>query len=112
MNGLSIAAKRLARPAAWPAMALALAGLGAGPGPAHAAVCMQHKSLASYLTDRFAEVPRALGLVAGRSVMEVYVSAAGTWTIVMTTVEGVSCIVAAGDAWRDVKAKLDASQEY
>jgi hypothetical protein len=93
--------------------ALALAG-GAlfAPGAADAAVCMEHKMLVSYLTERFDETPRALGLVASRNVMEVYVSEKGTWTIVMTTTQGVACIVAAGDTWEDVKVALNEDPEY
>ena len=79
---------------------------------ADAAVCMQHKTLVSYLTERFDETPRALGLVASRNVMEVYVSEKGTWTIVMTTAQGIACIVAAGDTWEEVKVALNEDPEY
>jgi hypothetical protein len=93
--------------------ALALAGgVLFAPAAADAAVCMQHKMLVSYLTERFDETPRALGLVASRNVMEVYVSEKGTWTIVMTTVQGVACIIAAGDTWEAVKVAMAEDPEY
>ena len=79
---------------------------------AQAAVCMEHKTLVSYLSEKFAEMPRALGLVASSNVMEVYVSKKGTWTIVLTTAQGVACIVAAGDTWEDVKFALNEGPEY
>jgi len=88
------------------ALALA-AGVLFAPAEAEAVVCMKHKTLVSYLTERFDETPRALGLVESRNVMEVYVSKKGTWTIVMTTVQGVACIVAAGDTWEDIKVALN-----
>jgi len=88
------------------------AGLVLAPAAAEATVCMAHKTLVSYLTEKFDESPRALGLVASRNVMEVYVSDKGTWTIVMTTVQGVACIVAAGDTWEDVKVALNEDPEY
>ena len=74
--------------------------------PASAAVCMNAKTLTGYLADRFKEQPVAAGLVEGRNFMEVHVSAKGTWTIVMTNTQGVSCIVAAGDEWQAVKPDL------
>ena len=93
--------------------ALALSGgVLFAPAAADAAVCMQHKTLVSYLTERFDETPRALGLVASRNVMEVYVSEKGTWTIVMTTAQGIACIVAAGDTWEEVKVALNEDPEY
>jgi hypothetical protein len=71
--------------------------------PAQAAVCMERGQLTSYLAGKFKEAPRAAGLVADRGVMEVYVSSTGTWTIVITSVSGTACIVAAGDAWEEIK---------
>jgi hypothetical protein len=78
-------------------------GLAAGITPASASVCMDHKSLTGYLNDKFDEQPKAIGLVEARNLMEVFVSQKGTWTIVMTSTQGVSCIIAAGDTWEDVK---------
>lgn len=89
-----------------PALALS-AGVLALPGQALAATCMSHKALVSYLTEKFDESPRALGLVASRNVMEVFVSEKGTWTIVMTSTRGVACIVAAGDTWEDIDVALN-----
>lgn len=88
------------------------AGLALAAAPARASVCMQHKILVSYLTEKFAETPRALGLVASRNVMEVYVSGKGTWTIVMTSTEGISCIVAAGDTWEEISLAAGDGREF
>ena len=93
--------------------ALALAsGILLAPAAAQATVCMEHKTLVSYLSQKFSETPRALGLVASRNVMEVYVSEEGTWTIVLTTAEGIACIVAAGDTWEDIKIAMSKGPEY
>lgn len=83
------------------------------PQPAQAAVCMEHKTLVGYLSEKFKETPKAVGLVASSSLMEVYVSGKGTWTIVMTTPQGVACIVAAGDTWEEVRiAMADEGPEF
>jgi hypothetical protein len=43
--------------------------------------------------------------VAGQAaIFEVFVSASGTWTILMTDVKGQSCILAAGEGWEDTLA--------
>ncbi len=79
---------------------------------ADAAICMHHENLVSFLSGRHDELPRALGLVADRGLMEVYVSPAGTWTIVMTTPTGVACIIAAGDTWEEQQIHADAGTEF
>ena len=74
-------------------------------GPVQAAhlVCGDRTSLLKALSDLYKEKPRALGLSAtGNAVYEVYTSQTGTWTIIMTTAAGITCIMAAGDSWQDV----------
>lgn len=54
------------------------------------------------LTTLFGEVRRGVGL-GGESIVEVYASeATGTWTILVTNTRGISCLVAAGQAWETV----------
>ncbi|MEM1199506.1 MAG: hypothetical protein AAGI06_09375 [Pseudomonadota bacterium] len=70
--------------------------------PAHAAMaCGPHKKLTKALTGKYKEARKGLGLVASRRVMEVFVSESGSWTLVMTDLNGVSCIIAAGHSWED-----------
>ena len=63
--------------------------------------CKPHAEMVSFLFDRFSEEPRALGMINQNALMTVYVSNAGTWTIVVTKTDGVSCIVAAGGLWEE-----------
>ena len=39
----------------------------------------------------------------GAAVLELYVSEAGTWTVVQTRPNGLSCIMAAGDNWQSMQ---------
>ena len=72
------------------------------PVPADANMaCGPHKKLTKALTGKYKEARKALGLVASRRVMEVFVSEKGTWTLVMTDLNGVSCIIAACHSWED-----------
>lgn len=80
-------------------------------GPASAAPqCTTHEKMVNLLSKRFSEVPKAVGLVGKKRVMEVYVSKKGSWTIVVTNSGGQACILAAGQSWEDVPdtfAELD-----
>lgn len=75
---------------------------------ANAKVCSDRKKLAAYLSKKYNEVPQALGLVSNTGLMEVYVSPKGTWSILMTSTDGIACLIAAGDHWEGAKlAKLE-----
>jgi hypothetical protein len=64
--------------------------------------CGDRTSLLKVLNEQYKESPRALGLSAtGKAMFEVYTSKTGTWTIVMTTTTGVTCIMAAGHSWEE-----------
>ncbi len=75
---------------------------------ANAAVCSERKKFTSFLSKKYKEMPKAVGLVSNTGMMEVYVSKQGTWSILMTTPNGISCLIAAGDHWEGLKlAKID-----
>ena len=66
--------------------------------------CGDRTALLKALSDKYKETPRALGLSSsGKAMFEVFASKAGTWTIIMTTTKGVTCIMAAGHSWEDIK---------
>ncbi|MGE0280784.1 MAG: hypothetical protein AB7P20_09255 [Rhizobiaceae bacterium] len=60
---------------------------------------MDHDDLVSRLQVTYQERQFAYGVVGSVAIMEVYVSEAGTWTIIMTDIAGRSCIIAAGEGW-------------
>lgn len=83
------------------AFILALATVGA-TGPAAAAgqpVCAPREQLVSYLADSYKEAPASKGLTADGTVMEIFVSPSGTFTVAITQPRGISCIVAVGENW-------------
>lgn len=62
--------------------------------------CGDRNELIRVLKDKYREEPRALGLsTRGTAMFEIYTSKSGTWTIVMTTTNGLACIMAAGHSW-------------
>ncbi len=64
--------------------------------------CGPHGSMITMLAARYLEAQKAIGIVSRSHVMEVYVSAAGSWTILVTSAEGYACILASGGDWEDV----------
>ncbi len=76
--------------------------------PANAAVCSKREKFTSFLAKKYNEVPKAMGLVSNSGMMEVYVSKQGTWSILMTAPNGITCLIAAGNNWQGLKfAKVD-----
>ncbi len=76
-------------------------------GSANAAIqCGAHKRMVEVLANKYNEVPKAIGTVNEKRFMEVYVSKSGSWTILVTSADGQSCIVAAGQDWEDVPHNL------
>ena len=84
-----------------------LAGLAASfltAGTAAAATptaCLTHDKLVDMLDGRYAEQRIAVGLESGGRLFEVFAKPDGsTWTMVVTTAQGASCVVAAGLLWQ------------
>ncbi len=61
------------------------------------------------LADGYGESRQSMGLGANNSVIEVFASAeTGTWTITVTTPNGVTCLVASGQAFEELAEALPA----
>ncbi len=57
------------------------------------------------LGDAYAEAPVAIGLTGNGSVIELFTTGDGsTWTIVITSPDGLSRVVAAGENWMSTRA--------
>ena len=87
------------------ATALLLGSFTMGSGPAWAQSAVAPRSqIVNVLSQRFAEVPAALGLAHDGSLVEVFTSPDGsTWTMVLTQPNGMSQIIVEGQAWIDVE---------
>jgi hypothetical protein len=93
--------------------------LATGPSPAHAGqsrlsvpviqlanaqtgagACAPYGELRKALQGNYGENPVAFGVHADGSLMQVFASDAGdTWTVIRTSPDGISCIVADGNDW-------------
>ena len=89
---------RLASFAAVSGLILIAAG---SPDASAAPVCGPHDKIAATLGEKFNEHRKSLGIAGGASVIELFVSVKGTWTLTATNTKGTACIIAAGEAWQD-----------
>lgn len=74
--------------------------------PAFAATCAPRAVVLERFLETHGEEPNAVGLTLGERpmLMELLVSESGSWTMIVTTREGIACIVSAGEnfEWIDV----------
>lgn len=77
-----------------------------------AANCSDRDRILSRLSEGYGERRQSVGLGANNAVIEVYASdETGTWTILMTLPNGVSCLVATGSAFEALAAMPEPDEE-
>lgn len=73
------------------------------PGPmpyaAQKMPCAARSDVVKMLREQFGETPVAHGLAHTGAVAEVFLGPKGTWTIVATSPQGLSCMVGSGENW-------------
>lgn len=80
-------------------LAIALAATTLGTTAA-ASNCAPRDVVLDRLADRYGESRQSIGLGANNAVVEVFASTeTGTWTIIVTTAQGLTCMIASGQAF-------------
>jgi hypothetical protein len=65
--------------------------------------CGPREHVLAALADRYGESRQSIGLGANNQVVEVFASLeTGTWTITVTLPNGMTCLVASGQAYEDL----------
>ncbi len=64
--------------------------------------CGPRTDIIKMLTDKYSEQPRAMAIAGQTSLIEVFTSKAGSWTILVTQPKGATCIIGAGQSWEDI----------
>jgi len=76
--------------------------------------CNERKNVLDLLANKYAESQVAFGVTTNGGLVEVLKSSPGakddTWTIIITSPEGVSCLVAAGEGWKDMEQIVQGPQ--
>lgn len=87
------------------ALILATAGVAAlssmGTASAQSPTCAPHAAVVQSLAEQYREKSQSIGVVDSKTVIEVFVSDAGTWTIIATDTNGKSCVLSAGEGWEN-----------
>lgn len=94
---------------------LAALGFGALALAAHqthaegASKCAPRPTVLKRLADGYGETRQSIGLGGSSQVIEVFAAAeTGSWTIIVTRPDGISCIVAAGMSFENLSEELPA----
>lgn len=64
-------------------------------------ICGERAAIIDQLRRDFNETPSGQGLASNGAVVEFLSSASGSWTMLVTFPSGATCLLAAGDSWRD-----------
>ena len=65
--------------------------------------CNERDNVLALLAKKYQETPIAAGVTNTGGLVEVLTDTkGGTWTIIVTTPQGMSCLVAAGEGWRNI----------
>lgn len=67
--------------------------------------CGARERIVKQLADAFNEKRSAMGLIAADVLLEIFVSPAGTWTVVISNANGLACVVATGEAWTTIERR-------
>ncbi len=74
--------------------------------------CLPHEEAIARLQRDYGETAHGLGLGnRGQSVMELFTSKTGSWTILITRTDGLSCIAASGENWTVMEGATAAFEE-
>lgn len=74
---------------------------------AAAATCAPRDVVIERLAERYGESRQSVGLGANNAVVEVFASdETGTWTITVTSVHGLTCLVASGQSFETLDEAL------
>jgi len=66
--------------------------------------CNERDNVLELLAKKYKEAPIAAGVTNTGALVEVLNDPkSGTWTIIVTTPQGMSCLVAAGEGWRSME---------
>lgn len=62
-------------------------------------VCAPRDGIVTELAQHFKEAPEANGITSDGMMLEVFVSETRSWTILVTSPKGISCVAATGENW-------------
>ncbi len=73
--------------------------------------CGPRAPFIQHLFDKYGEVPVGRGIAFRGSVMELFVSDEGSWTLFVTRPGGLACLYATGQRWENFPIPLEQPEE-
>ena len=67
--------------------------------------CKPRSEMVAFLKDTYGESLVSIGRLQSKGVMEVYASKSGTFSVIVTMPDSLTCLAAAGDAYQELKIK-------
>lgn len=61
--------------------------------------CGKRDAMVAKLANEFEEFPSSIAVIDEHTLLEVFVSAKGSWTILASGVDGSSCVLSSGEGW-------------
>lgn len=92
--------------------AVSISALLAGPAFGAQNVCGKRADIVARLHDGYQEFNSAMGVATNGGLIELYTSEKGTWTLMLTQPDGVSCLIAAGNNWESLNKPKAASETF
>lgn len=80
-------------------LAIGIGAVAASPVKADPMNCAERNDIVAKLAN-YSEEAEAIGLNKDGTLLEVFVSPQGTWTVLLSSPQGQSCIAAIGEAWQ------------
>lgn len=81
-------------------IAIALDALASAAGAQVHALCGDRAAFVQQLEESYGETRVGVGVDRSGPIVEIFANReTGTWTLMITRADGVSCLIAAGDAW-------------
>ncbi len=78
----------------------------AGTSTSEAAKCGSRDLIVKQLNTKFSETLQSRGLISDKLLMELFASKKGSWSILFTSPQGHTCVIATGRMWLDqIKSK-------
>ena len=74
---------------------------------AQAPVCTDRNTVIDHLHKEYKEFQRGMGIANNGGVIELFFAddSTRTWTIIITMPSGVTCMIAAGESWENLKKR-------
>ncbi len=73
-------------------------------------LCGSREIVMRQLASEYQEAPVGIGLASNGAVVELLTSSNGTWTLLVTTPRGPTCLMGTGEAWQPVARKVVARE--